>query len=161
MKTSKAARNSQIAAFSPPDRSTFTILRKNTCTRCPSIHSSRRQSTAGRWIAALALAHDCTPREIYEKRLNEAKTLWRFPGKQRFVSFNELRNSLVKPGWTHRCKRLAIPAWRLTLLDAAFFCIHHVHSQRQETAGHTLDEARFLDSVRNNLPAAAFFLPQG
>ena len=51
--------------------------------------------------AALALAHDCSPREIYEKHLDEAKTLWRFPGKQRFVSFNELRGSLAKPGSSH------------------------------------------------------------
>lgn len=57
--------------------------------------------------------------------------------------------------WTHRCKRVAIPAWRLTLLAAAFLCIHHAHSQRQETASHTLDEARFLGLVRDYLPAAA------
>jgi hypothetical protein len=49
--------------------------------------------TVGR-AAALASARDCTPREIYEKHLDEVKTLWRMPGNQRFNDLNELRDAL-------------------------------------------------------------------
>lgn len=44
--------------------------------------------------AALATVHDCTPRDIYEKHLNEVKQLWLLPGKHRFESLDELRGSL-------------------------------------------------------------------
>ena len=49
--------------------------------------------TVGR-AAALASARDCTPRDIYEKHLDEVKTLWRMPGNQRFNDLNELRDAL-------------------------------------------------------------------
>ncbi|MFC7339149.1 FAD-dependent oxidoreductase [Haloferula chungangensis] len=44
--------------------------------------------------AALATAHDCTPRELYEKHLDEMKQLWLLPGKSRFESLEELKVSL-------------------------------------------------------------------
>lgn len=44
--------------------------------------------------AALSTVHDCTPREIYEKHLDEVKQLWLLPGKHRFESLDELRGSL-------------------------------------------------------------------
>ena len=44
--------------------------------------------------AALATVYDCTPREIYEKHLDEVKQLWLLPGKHRFESLDELRGSL-------------------------------------------------------------------
>jgi len=49
--------------------------------------------TVGR-AAALATARDCSPREIYTKHLEEAKTLWRKPGDTRFDNTDELRKSL-------------------------------------------------------------------
>ena len=49
--------------------------------------------TVGR-AAALASMHDCTPRDIYEKHLDQIKTLWRMPGNQRFNTLNELRDAL-------------------------------------------------------------------
>ncbi|MFM7183133.1 MAG: FAD-dependent oxidoreductase [Verrucomicrobiales bacterium] len=49
--------------------------------------------TVGR-AAALATARDCTPREVYEKHLDEIKTLWRMPGNQRFNNLDELRDAL-------------------------------------------------------------------
>lgn len=52
--------------------------------------------TVGR-AAALATARDCTPRDIYEKHLDEVKTLWRMPGNQRFNDLNELRAALATP----------------------------------------------------------------
>jgi hypothetical protein len=44
--------------------------------------------------AALATIHDCTPRDIYEKHLDEVKTLWRLPGDKRFENLDELKKSL-------------------------------------------------------------------
>ncbi|MBK1828301.1 FAD-dependent oxidoreductase [Haloferula rosea] len=44
--------------------------------------------------AALATVHDCTPRDIYQKHLDEVKQLWLLPGKHRFESLDELRDSL-------------------------------------------------------------------
>jgi len=49
--------------------------------------------TIGR-AAALASVKDCTPREIYEDHLEEAKTLWRMPGDKRFENLDELEKSL-------------------------------------------------------------------
>lgn len=44
--------------------------------------------------AALATVRDCTPRDIYEKHLDEVKQLWLLPGKHRFESLDELRGFL-------------------------------------------------------------------
>lgn len=49
--------------------------------------------TVGR-AAALATARDCMPRDIYEKHLDEAKTLWKKPGAERVESIDALRKSL-------------------------------------------------------------------
>ncbi len=49
--------------------------------------------TVGR-AAALATVRDCSPREIYSKHLEEAKSLWRMPGDQRYTDLNELRKAL-------------------------------------------------------------------
>ena len=49
--------------------------------------------TIGR-AAALAIVRDCTPREIYEKHLDEAKSLWRMKGTDRFDTLAELEKSL-------------------------------------------------------------------
>jgi len=49
--------------------------------------------TVGR-AAALASVRDCTPREIYEKHLDEVKTLWRMKGTDRFETLGELEKSL-------------------------------------------------------------------
>jgi hypothetical protein len=49
--------------------------------------------TIGR-AAALAAIHDCTPRDIYEKHLDEVKTLWRMKGTDRFENLDELEKSL-------------------------------------------------------------------
>lgn len=49
--------------------------------------------TVGR-AAALATVRDCTPREIYEKHLDEVKSLWRHPGDKRFENLGELEKSL-------------------------------------------------------------------
>lgn len=49
--------------------------------------------TVGR-AAALASVRDCSPREIFTDHLEEAKTLWRMPGSQRYNSLNELRQAL-------------------------------------------------------------------
>ena len=51
--------------------------------------------TVGR-AAALATVRDCSPREVYAKHLDEAKTLWRMPGAQRYHSLDELRQALAK-----------------------------------------------------------------
>jgi hypothetical protein len=44
--------------------------------------------------AALCRVHNCKPRDIYEKHLDQAKKLWKLPGKQRFESLDELKQSL-------------------------------------------------------------------
>jgi hypothetical protein len=44
--------------------------------------------------AALATVRDCSPREIYSKYLDDAKSLWRMPGGQRYNTLDELRNAL-------------------------------------------------------------------
>ena len=44
--------------------------------------------------AALCAARDCTPREVYAKHLDEAKSLWRMPGGKRFETIKELQKSL-------------------------------------------------------------------
>ena len=49
--------------------------------------------TVGR-AAALATIRDCTPRDIYEKHLDEVKTLWRMKGTDRFETLGELEKSL-------------------------------------------------------------------
>jgi hypothetical protein len=49
--------------------------------------------TVGR-AAALATLHDCPPREVYTKHLDEAKSLWRMPGDQRYADLDELRRAL-------------------------------------------------------------------
>jgi len=49
--------------------------------------------TVGR-AAALATAMECSPRDIYNKHLDEAKSLWRMPGATRFENLNELQKSL-------------------------------------------------------------------
>jgi hypothetical protein len=49
--------------------------------------------TVGR-AAAVCIANDCTPREVYSKHLDEAKSLWRQPGQKRFETINELQKSL-------------------------------------------------------------------
>ena len=51
--------------------------------------------TVGR-ASALATVRDCSPREVYAKHLDEAKTLWRMPGAQRYHSLDELRQALAK-----------------------------------------------------------------
>lgn len=51
--------------------------------------------TVGR-AAALATLRDCTPRDIYEKHLDEVKTLWKLPGATRFDNLDELAKSLEK-----------------------------------------------------------------
>jgi hypothetical protein len=49
--------------------------------------------------AAICKARDCGPRDVYEKHLEEAKTLWRMPGAKRFGSIEELRAALdAAPG---------------------------------------------------------------
>lgn len=49
--------------------------------------------TVGR-AAALAAVRDCTPRDIYEKHLDEVKTLWRMKGTDRFETLDKLEKSL-------------------------------------------------------------------
>lgn len=44
--------------------------------------------------SALATIHDCTPRDIYEKHLDEVKQLWLLSGKHRFESLDELQGFL-------------------------------------------------------------------
>jgi hypothetical protein len=44
--------------------------------------------------AALASIHDCMPREIYQKHLDQAKSLWKLPGSTRFENLDELKQSL-------------------------------------------------------------------
>ena len=46
--------------------------------------------------AAICKVHDCKPRDVYEKHLDEVKFLWRTPGKQRFDSADELRQAIDK-----------------------------------------------------------------
>jgi hypothetical protein len=50
-------------------------------------------ATVGR-AAALATVRDCSPREVYTKHLDEAKSLWRMPGDQRYNTLDELRKAL-------------------------------------------------------------------
>jgi hypothetical protein len=45
---------------------------------------------------ALCVAKDCTPREVYEKHLEVAKSLWRMPGVKRFDGIDELREEIGK-----------------------------------------------------------------
>ena len=49
--------------------------------------------TIGR-AAALATMRDCSPREVYAKHLDEAKTLWKLPGDKRFENLDVLKQSL-------------------------------------------------------------------
>jgi len=44
--------------------------------------------------AALCIARDATPREIYTNHLQEAKTLWRLPGNERFDDIDALQRFL-------------------------------------------------------------------
>lgn len=44
--------------------------------------------------AALATVHDCTPRDIYAKHLDQVKGLWKLSGDKRFASLDELKKSL-------------------------------------------------------------------
>jgi hypothetical protein len=44
--------------------------------------------------AALCRVHNCSPRDIYAKHLDQAKHLWKLPGKQRYESLTELQKSL-------------------------------------------------------------------
>jgi hypothetical protein len=46
--------------------------------------------------AALCIAHNGTPREIYTDHLQDAKTLWRLPGKERFDDIDALRGFLSR-----------------------------------------------------------------
>jgi hypothetical protein len=46
--------------------------------------------------AALCLVHQCRPRDIYAKHLDQAKSLWKLPGEQRYASLKELNESLTK-----------------------------------------------------------------
>jgi hypothetical protein len=46
--------------------------------------------------AALCLVHDCTPRDIYAKHLNEAKQLWKLPGGQRYGTLDDFEKTLAK-----------------------------------------------------------------
>ncbi len=43
--------------------------------------------------AALATVHDCMPRDIHQKHLDQVKTLWKLPGDKRFENLDELRKS--------------------------------------------------------------------
>lgn len=49
--------------------------------------------TIGR-AAALATVRDCTPRDIYQKHLDEVKSLWKLSGDKRFANLDELKKSL-------------------------------------------------------------------
>ena len=51
--------------------------------------------TVGR-AAALCIAEDCLPKDVYHKYLTEAKNLWRQPGDKRFTSTDELRDFIEK-----------------------------------------------------------------
>jgi hypothetical protein len=54
--------------------------------------------TVGR-AAALCVAQDATPREIYTQHLDAAKQLWKLPGNSRFENADELRKFVQKtPG---------------------------------------------------------------
>jgi hypothetical protein len=44
--------------------------------------------------AALCRVHNCLPRDIYEKHLDQAKNLWRMPGKERVKSLDALKQKL-------------------------------------------------------------------
>jgi hypothetical protein len=44
--------------------------------------------------AALCRVHDCLPRDIYAKHLDQAKHLWKLPGKERFASLTEMKKAL-------------------------------------------------------------------
>lgn len=46
--------------------------------------------------AALCLVHDCLPRDIYAKHLDQAKSLWKVPGATRYESLDVLEKSLGK-----------------------------------------------------------------
>lgn len=47
--------------------------------------------------ATICRIHDCKPRDVYEKHLEEVKILWRMPGNQRFDSADELRKAIQTP----------------------------------------------------------------
>jgi len=49
--------------------------------------------TVGR-AAALATVRDCLPKDVYAKHLDEAKTLWRLPGKTRYENLDALKQFL-------------------------------------------------------------------
>ncbi len=49
--------------------------------------------TVGR-AAALATIRECSPRDIYERHLDEVKSLWRQPGATRYQTLDELRKAL-------------------------------------------------------------------
>jgi hypothetical protein len=44
--------------------------------------------------SALATIHNCTPRDIYAKHLDQVKSLWKLPGDKRFENLDELKKSL-------------------------------------------------------------------
>lgn len=44
--------------------------------------------------AALCRVHNCQPRDIYAQHLDQAKHLWKLPGKERFDSLEALKKSL-------------------------------------------------------------------
>lgn len=44
--------------------------------------------------AALCRVHNCLPRDIYAKHLDQAKNLWRMPGKERMESLDALKQKL-------------------------------------------------------------------
>jgi hypothetical protein len=48
--------------------------------------------------AAICRIHNCLPRDVYEKHLDEVKILWRMPGQQRVNSDDELRKVLENAG---------------------------------------------------------------
>ncbi|MEM9235949.1 MAG: 4Fe-4S binding protein [Verrucomicrobiota bacterium] len=52
--------------------------------------------------------------------------------------------------------RIAVPVWRIGLLVAVFFCIHHVHSGRTEKAERQL-EAGWIEELVPWIPAARSF----
>lgn len=59
--------------------------------------------TIGR-ASALATIHNCSPRDIYETHLDEAKTLWKLPGSKRFKDHNSLKTVLMTSKGDNRSK---------------------------------------------------------
>ena len=47
--------------------------------------------------AAVCKIHDCLPKDVYHKHLDEVKNLWRLPGDTRFTTDDELRQALATP----------------------------------------------------------------